>query len=462
MFDSDDDSVASMIERWRDTLLMIKENDPEQKELFLPGDYNHIQKLTDEHWEELGRDISKNTHLSKLKLCHGALNDNRMSFLFRGLTKSNSIKELILNNNYLSAVGVRNMVVPFLQNATNLMELDLSGNRLQSAFIGVDPYENYLQSEGFNFLLRALRDSPIEELICKDCSIEWIEIDIEHIPRHLKLLNLCYNSVESSGCEQLVKLLQGEDATLECLYLEDNKIDNRGVDILIDALRSNTTLTHLDLTANHDRTTDLGFSNGITDEGKVKLLKLVNDVSSITATLQSNHTLVYLGVEGITEQSHDTATDTSSCESDDQGRIQTLIDKATDINSDAGSPEAAGREKVIQTQLNSEARAELAELQDWLHHIQVVRSSVYSEIDPLHFPEVLSLVGHRHGQSELYLALKDSIAGLMSTVNRKAYIRQQIAYHEEKLKELSTELAAIEAAEGAQGDGGRNKRHRAC
>ena len=170
------------------------------------------------------------------------------------------------------------------------------------------------------------------------------------------------------------------------------------------------------------------------------LLKLVNDISSIKATLQSNHTLTEIILRAY--YSEDT-------------QIRELIHMATEINRDR-LPEKAGRKKVIEMLLNSVRRAELAELQG-VHH------SLYNEINSLHLPEVLALVGRHHGQGELYAALRSSIAELISTVNRKECIRQQMAYHEEKLKELCTELAAIEAAEGVQGDGGgRNKRHRAC
>eukprot|EP00986_Skeletonema_menzelii_P018002 scaffold23705_cov74-Skeletonema_menzelii.AAC.1 len=151
------------------------------------------------------------------------------------------------------------------------------------------------------------------------------------------------------------------------------------------------------------------------------LLKLVNDISSIEATLRSNHTLQTLLLDG---------------------DIQILmhIDNSTSINSAEDILEAVGREKVIWTQLLSETRAQMAE-------ILGVNHSLYSEIDPLHLPEVLSMVGLRIGQGELYLALKSSIAGVISTVNEKQCIRQQMAYHAAKLEELGTKLAAIEAAE---------------
>jgi hypothetical protein len=102
--------------------------------------------------------------------------------------------------------------------------------------------------------------------------------------------------------------------------------------------------------------------------------------------------------------------------------------------------EAAGREKVIQTQLHSVMGAELANLQG-------VDQTLFSDINPLHLPEVLKLVGRHHGQKELYVALKLSIAGVISTVKRKQFKQQQRAYHAAKLVELYAELAAIDAAE---------------
>eukprot|EP00984_Skeletonema_dohrnii_P012769 scaffold5207_cov96-Skeletonema_dohrnii-CCMP3373.AAC.16 len=105
--------------------------------------------MTDEDWEELGRDISNSTRLVSLNAGAGALNDHKMAFFFRGLTSSNSIRIMELYDNGLSVAGLQNMV-PFLQHANNLKVLDLGSNNLQS--------------EGFNMLIRALRDSPIKIL----------------------------------------------------------------------------------------------------------------------------------------------------------------------------------------------------------------------------------------------------------------------------------------------------------
>ena len=388
------------------SLRRVRENDS-REQCFELSNYHDIQNLTDEDWEQLGRDIANNTHLTTLFLYLGALNDHTMSFLFRGLTRSSSIEILHLGENGFGVIGVRNMV-PFLQNANNLTELDL--------------IDNNLQSEGFNMLLRALRDSHIQKLYCNNCGIASIEIDIEHSPRHLKYLALQENSINADGCRALAKLLQGGNATLECLYLNENKIDYDGVKILVDTLQNNTSLTHIDLREND------GTSSR---HGRTMLLRLVNDISSIEATLRSNHTLKYLHVTNIP-------------------LFQMPFNNATDINKKTNSREAAGRKKVIQTQLHSAKRAELEKLQR-------VTSSLYSEINPLHLPEVLALVCRHHGQGELYAALKSSAAGVISTVSRKECIRQQKNELLAKVKQLDDELAEIEAAQGGRAEDGESR-----
>lgn len=126
----------------------------------------------------------------------------------------------------------------------------------------------------------------------------------------------------------LAKLLQKEDSELEHLHLTRNKIDDNGVEVLADALQNNTSL----------KTLNLGENGGITWRGRIVLLKLVNDVSSIKATLQlqSNRTL-----QSITSISQ-------GGPSDDMFLMN--ISRALRINHDNElNPEAAEKEKMIQT-----------------------------------------------------------------------------------------------------------------
>ena len=176
------------------------------------------------------------------------------------------------------------------------------------------------------------------------------------------------------------------------LSLCNNRIGNEGVAALAEALKNDTWLQTLAIHSNEL----------ITDESKVLLLKLVIDVSSIKATLQSNYTLrrVEVAEPRLAFQERDEYHD--------------LIREATDINEEfpyPGNREAVGREKVIRLQLDSYWREQLADLQG-------VRRSVYSEIDPLYLPEVLSLIGRRNGKTELFKAVSSTIMTLLHSGTR--------------------------------------------
>jgi len=297
-------------------------------------------------------------------------------------------------------------MVPFLQNAANFTSMDLMYNNLLS--------------EGFNELFRALRNNPIEILNCSYCGICSIQIDIASFPRNLTYLMLNGNNIGTDGCRVLAKLLQEEDSTLAHLQLRGNKIDDEGVGILVDALQNNKSLGTLDLRGN----------DGISKQGQISLLKLVNDISCIKATLQSNHTLRYLNDKRIIPDGDPFNVD--------EEEFQKQINFATRINRNH-ERNAAGREKVIQTQLHSARRSELADLQGVDH-------SVFSEIDALHLPEVLALVGRRHGQGELYVALKSLVMGLFSSVNMIECIQQERDFHAAKVEELDAKLATMKEA----------------
>ncbi|KAK1746114.1 leucine-rich repeat protein [Skeletonema marinoi] len=272
--DSDYSASSDEGESWLTILQRIKENDRYAQELDTDSyDYNSIDNMTDEGWEELGRDISNNTHLETVSLHEGALDNHKMRCFFRGLMKSSSINEFHLHDNELSISVVRSMV-PFLQNADNLTYLDLDGNGIQT--------------KGFNMLFRALRNRPIEKLHCDGCGIESIDIDSEHMPHNFEFLHLSGNGISTDGCRGLAKLLQGDNSTLRELWLSENEIDDEGVEILVDALQNNTSLETLNLR-----------DNEISVEGMKACLRLVNDISSINATLQTNHTLTSLHVKEI-------------------------------------------------------------------------------------------------------------------------------------------------------------------
>eukprot|EP00985_Skeletonema_marinoi_P026557 scaffold20692_cov147-Skeletonema_marinoi.AAC.7 len=335
--------------------------------------------------------------------------DQIVSSFFRGLTGSNTVLVLELNNNGFGVDGARSMV-PFLRNANELRRFDIDDNDITSEHL----------------------------------SLDTIEINIESIPNRLSSLALGDNSINSDGCRELSKLLLRENAALKSIFLDGNDIDDDGAEILADALQNNTSLECLHLGRNHK----------MTSKGGGIMLKLVNDISSIKATMQSNHTLETIVLP----------------ELDDD--YEHYIFDALRINQ-MSYPTRAAKLKVIQTQLNSNKRAAMCHLQG----IEQSNATLYRQIDPLILPEVLSLVGQTHGQGELYMALKSSIAGVMSLVNRKEclqqkreerieYLKQQLnhhaaeaahlaaeaAYHTAKSKEFQDELSAMEEENNGQGE----------
>jgi len=408
-------------------LHIVRENRTDKTELLLntTAEDEYDFRWNEEFWEGLGRDIAGNEYLTKIEIRSGhhtlvgALNDQGMTSLFRQWTRSNSIRDLSLTYHRFGDVGVQAMV-PFLQNSRNLTELDVNRSNMTS--------------EGFRLLCRALHDSPIEWLGCAWCGVDSIEIENGYIPKRLETLTLHGNKINADGCRGLAELLRVEDSTLKRLHVAQIKIDDEGVAILCNALRKNTSLEYLFLENNEE----------ITEKGQILMLKLVNDISSIKATLQSNHTLVHFG-----SSFHDMYV---YGEESPEDIIRYKITRALEINMSRKrrNDPAAAREKVISTQLDSNERISMCHLQE----VDKCNEALYSEINPLHLPEVLAIVGRVYGQEELYVALSSSIMGLFSTVNKKKFLQERLTYHMAIIQEhaataekLRAEIAAIEEAE---------------
>mmetsp|Transcript_29002 Transcript_29002/g.43575 ORF Transcript_29002/g.43575 Transcript_29002/m.43575 type:complete len:390 (+) Transcript_29002:3-1172(+) len=342
--------------------------------------------MSDEDWVQCGRDISNNC-LDKLSVREGVLDDRTMTLFFQGLTRSSSLNFVELIENGFGVAGAQSMV-PFLRNSKSLKTL----------FV----VRNTIRSEGFNALWRALRDSPIEKLYCPICGINAIEIDMDDLPKQLVHLNLNKNDINTDDCRELAKVLRGEKSTLRELLLGWNRIDDEGVAILASALQKNTSLERLHLDENE----------GMTTEGLVLLLTLVCDISSIKATLQSNHTLIDFG---------DVSIEGGDCLRND------LSDQITHVlafNQNVGRLKC-GERKVIAFHLQSKALADMCRLQ----RVEQNNAALYGQINPLCLPEVLALIKRFHGQTELYLSLRSSIMTLLSTVDRERCLQQRLSYH---------------------------------
>lgn len=99
-------------------------------------------------------------------------------------------------------------------------------------------------------------------------------------PSSLSSLNLSATGIGDIACGPLYKMLKSSCYTTKELILNDNKISNRGLAILLTGLGSNKHLQRLSLK-----------KNNITNKGWSHVLPLVCNDSSINETFESNHTI---------------------------------------------------------------------------------------------------------------------------------------------------------------------------
>ena len=298
----------------------LRNNDPELQELNL-SDYD-FEKFTDLAWTMLGRYIVDNTHLEIMnlpELCMEVV-DEEISYLgrvtslmFKKLTRSLSLVEFDVSGNEIGLDGVQS-IIPFLQNSPNLTEINFSFNR-------------NIDSECFKVIVEALDGRPVEELDFGHCNINDImaleNVTLPHLPRlllnannierlpslgnyanldelflsnnkiqtipslemltNLISLALDNNRIEEEGFKDIAKLLQNKLSSLRYLVLMNNRINDEMAEILADSLQKNNTVEQLILDG-HD----------FKEKGYRAFSILLNDVSSVKNTYESNHTLAEL------------------------------------------------------------------------------------------------------------------------------------------------------------------------
>ena len=218
---------------------------------------------------------------------------------------------------------------------------------------------------------------------------------------------------------------------MKTLNLNDNSIDDEGVEVLVNSLKHNKTLNRLFLKKNIN----------ITKKGCLAILKLLIDISSIKNTYNSNHTLkVDLDPPIGSDERIVNVSDVLPSQKDAIYVIRYI--KALIKTNEERNP---GRAKVIETQLNSVTRAFMCRLQG----IEYSYESIFSDIDALVLPEVLALVAEEHEQTELFHMLVTVAPDLSSIVNRPVSLREQMNTNEELITTLHNKrerkVAALKA-----------------
>ena len=353
-------------------------------------------------WKLLGRYIANNTHLKSLKICRCNLTDEQMVLLFSGLRSSISLQRLELSNNDFGVEGVRSMTA-FLESSPNLSHIRFFNN---------------FNTECFEALISALDGKPVKDLSLVECDIQDISALQTYKLPNLTHLNLNQNNIGRDGFITISNMLQHEGSTLTYLVLANSGMRDKEAEILADSLKDNTTLKEL----------NLGGNNNITRRGCLALLKLMVDISSVESTYTSNHTLMmcFLKIEP----------------GDDVIKQITNAWSFNRSNSNQSYPNprhAAGRLKVIHYQLNSKRRKELCQIQG----VEYSDSNIFADIEPILLPDILALIGERHGQSEFYTALIHTAPDLLSYMNRKAMINNEMERNKAHDNDLVVQIAEL-------------------
>ena len=378
------------ISQWqKEVIIKMKNNDPayEYKQFqlhFNAGNYF----TSDSEWKILGQYIAQNEYIRDM-----------------------SIDAVRWDRPYRS-------MAPFLNNSPQLKTLKFGWNEC-------------IDKPCFDELMRLLDGKSIESLEFEKCleldDISALELcKLPHLlSLHLHWCNLTQRIPPLKHCTSLKHLNlsncnighpSNNSPPLVNLGMESNSLGDKGVEMLSNSLLSNVTLKTLSIE---------GEETILTEGAYVAFLKVLNDVTSINNTSQSNHTLVALGLP------YETRTKEMLI-------IKDHVNSALDWNRLRRNK--AIRKKVIDTQLNSKPRMQLCKLRG----IGYCQSSIFAEIEQIILPEAISLVGEKYKHNELYQMLLAVVPGLVSVVDRKAVLKQSRAENLARMKALEYENARIE------------------
>ena len=178
-------------------------------------------------------DMLQITRLDDIDLSGCHLDDVKMSFLFKNLTRAKSLSKLELAGNEFGIVGIQSMV-PFLKRAQNISMLEISDNQ-------------NINTECFNLLVEALQiGGTIKILWLESCNIDDITALEQYFLPRLRELGLCSNNIQRfpslenytnleelwlqestvgiEGCRSIAKLLQKDGSNMEHLHLDSTDI----------------------------------------------------------------------------------------------------------------------------------------------------------------------------------------------------------------------------------------------
>ncbi|XP_026054568.1 ribonuclease inhibitor-like isoform X1 [Carassius auratus] len=232
--------------------------------------------------------------LRELNLSEHELGDTRVNQISALLQdKHCTLNTLMLKNNSITEKGCAALISAFYSNPSNLIELDLSGNKLGNSGI-----------EKICLLLKNPQ-CKLKQLKLSDCSIteegyKALASALRSNPSHLIELDLTGNDPGQSGVKQLSDLLQDEQCSLKTIRFLKSPAAEEACEYLTKVLGTSPLfLTELDLS--EDKLGDLDgekLSSLLMDShSKLEKMKLNNcdrteKSCSVLATVLSSKTIL--------------------------------------------------------------------------------------------------------------------------------------------------------------------------
>lgn len=228
--------------------------------------------------------MKRENHLRELAVCGATpkMGNREMAYLAHGLSGNSNLRLLDLTGASFNAPGLARLK-PFFEKNPSLKVLSLGEN----ANIGDD---------GLQVILSALRCSKgeLRVLNMEGCGIgnlgaAAISSYMGSGGSHLRVLELSHNSsMGDAGVEKLAERIKVDSCKIETLGLKHVGMGDRGLLHLAESLDTNRTLQTLNLQGNCS----------ITDVSASRLLKSVYNTDSLSALVESNHTLKNIDLRG--------------------------------------------------------------------------------------------------------------------------------------------------------------------
>ena len=332
----------------------------------------------------------------------------------QGLIDNKSIETVNLLENNLDE-ETTSLLQPFISSdSTPLKRLFLS--------------HNAVSNETFQSIVEALQHREnIEEIHFSNCGLrEGAFNPHDGSFNSLTRLNLSENNLTDTDCVPIAKLLARKNSSLTHLHMDTNQLTDAGVEAIVYALQSNTSLTSLHLSGNKK----------VTESSESAFLRLICDVSSVSGTCSSNHTLKSLDLSGWWG-----------------GKI---LDDAIACNH-RYEPRLSMREKVLSFQLRPEGRRKMSERQQ----IQDFHLRPYAEIEAHLLPNTLSIIAKEMmARRELYydddfndmydevtmFTLTDLYEPLVGNIARIIpLVNVEVAQREQRIDSLTSKEVDIQA-----------------